>query len=348
MKVYRVLCMSMFFSLIFCIKCMGAAAPDGQVSVVVNTNAYQGLAAAVGAAAQKGIQDPYVVVWFSGVGKIGPGGSLPGLTQRSFDFYKPLPEFLAKNFSGFKLFLYDLLAWRGFQERSSSLSATTEPLAERAKEVLAFSWGRAIDIVRSNDFFSELFSGQMALDLCRDIVARPLLYRLSEAMVSAMPAAQKNQLMQKALKCNNDFASVGQSKSKFQVKPELEQLLGKKRPATTYSMMQYLEGLWVARELARRRCQQDPDVQRPINLMFLLPYSGEIPEYSYYCPGESGDSCGQMFRQDFCRLIARDTALSGRVINIYFYGFNYDFKGCKRPYIRVAEDITYSPDGGAQ
>jgi hypothetical protein len=247
------------------------------------------------------ITNPQIIIWFSGE---------DGLTIRCNDFYQRnfivrLSRAQAEGGLGgpFALYLYDLSAWAGLCNRELFL------LRRRLGPVVL---GPNQQVIYSADFWRFLSHVQeQEAELFRFVCTRPFVWRAS---------ADKR----------DNHLTLGD------VAPWLNWLgadVMTKDTAKSYSVIQYLEGLYLIREVIYRQLalEKTPEV----NIVFVLPSSG-FAEYRYYCPERNTEAFSQDVRAFLvCAPLIRETDIH---INIYFYGFEYSCAGTTRPYTRVLAD----------
>lgn len=262
-----------------------------------------------------GISTPLsILVWYSGTG---------GLTERSRNFYtEQLLSPLIASGDPYILYLYDLSAWKGLAQESASIRQQASfvdagPLLSMTGE---------ISPIASADFFK-------ALELWRSRYLEEVVVTRSFPIFTSLSARRSSGV---------GFTTIG-------FEPPVIRALLEQRPILAdtgyaYSMLQYLEGLWLVRELAAKalaRGNSNP------TLIFLLP-QGELPYFYDPTIGVLEDTA---FQDDVSMLLAEDPVTSGlESLRVIFADFTYCYKApkggiCDRPYLSLPWDKPWR--GGA-
>lgn len=261
------------------------------------------------------MNQPNIITWYSGE---------DGLTKRSAHFYQKLCNGLEnlaqKNKKTtqwtYRLYLYDLWAWRYLRKQKSAL---TEPdysgsilfNNRQSKKLKNERW----QLLFSSDFFSWLASLTNAEStLFKKILDRPGPWDLSKKLlfnkivqpngISIKTSFLKDlTFLSKASQLENDTAEV-------------------------YSALQYLEGLYLALDIATKAMQKNSET--PISIILLLP-AGEA---DYYLLNDNGKSFGQ----DLSNLLMMQKNVIKQPLKIIFIPFTYQGPCTKRPYTLVKSD----------
>lgn len=235
---------------------------------------------------KENITNPQCVIWY---------GGQYGLTARARDFYKEkFFDPLEKEFNNlnFNVWLYDLHAWKGFRDVLISLKnaycKAIKKLATQDKKYIAKP---------ANEFF-------LALEKATNDEREFFIEILKRAFVWNISSGFKT----KGIECK---------------KIELPQWLGDailhKDTMEVYSALQYIEGLWLVREIVKK--QINIDSKKAVNILYILP-GGDNPEVSYYIDRENPED---VFAADIKHLLEVDKVnkIQAVEVNIHFYGFNY-------------------------
>ncbi|MFA6527222.1 MAG: hypothetical protein WCT20_02245 [Candidatus Babeliales bacterium] len=233
--------------------------------------------------------NPQCILWYSGQ---------YGLTKRSRDFYENnfiTPMVVAFDKQVYGVWLYDLYAWAGLRDASIPLSSAVfkpmYPIIARYKKCT----GKA-----SNEFFMALHAANQAEQglILNILETRHFVWNGSEG-----------------------FEARGISCYAIDLPPWLGGKFLSKDTMEVYSALQYIESLWLVREIVRKKIISD-DAKNPVNVVFLLP-GGEESESNYYIDKSNPN---EVYAQDIKGLIECDENLKLEhdvEVNVYFYGFNY-------------------------
>jgi len=249
--------------------------------------------------------NPQIIVWFSGE---------DGLSIRGVDFYnKNLIKRLEQKRLTYNLYLYDLYAWVGLKGDAQRLFACNPILKNTPKNPLvSFLYSANFFLglfdARDKDFFASIFQ----------TLERKFIFDCSQKYIQMDPLKYLNK---------RSFLDIG---SKIESVPEflMQTENAAKDTGLLYSALQYLEGLWLTREIVRTNIFRG---NRSINIIFLLPKG----ESTYYRPS-NGNS--EYFRSDleyFLRTDLRILQLADLNITVCFKEFEYSANGTSRPYVWV-------------
>lgn len=234
------------------------------------------------------ISNPQCILWYSGQ---------YGLTVRSRDFYEKnfiTPMNILFNEKTYSIWLYDLFAWRGFYDPSVSLKNS---ICKSVYSAIA-QYERCVG-KSSNEFFLALHKANSA--------EKDFVINILETRQFVWDGSEK--FKPRGISCYNiDLPSwLG---GKFLRKDTMEM----------YSALQYIEGLWLAREIVQEAMSNKLN-NNLVNIVFLLPGDDE-PEASYYI---AKNNPNEVFASDIKLLVQCSDNLRIKEIdvNIYFYGFNY-------------------------
>ncbi len=263
------------------------------------------------------IKNPSVIIWYGGKN---------GISNRSYDFYdKCVVGPLKAAGAPFKLYGYDLSAWQGLNDPAISLTEQYARFVAARDE-------------RGRTSIIPLYASEYFFFLAYGLGSRQLSY-LVETVLARTFLAEISRRYARASRYT--FADLGY------VPQLIEALVAKKPPLTNtalaYSTLQYLEGLWLVREVVLRALRDDNNDQ---TIIFLLP-QGEL-EYFY---DQSTGITDSSFQEDVNAFLANDPTISTWLsklpdalnIRIIFADFTYRYtlkkgKSCDRPYINMPWD----------
>jgi hypothetical protein len=257
------------------------------------------------------IENPQVIIWYSGE---------DGLTERSRCFYQDnflnLLAYIMQE-RQYHVYFYYCRAWKGLKDRNVSLVAPIESFAFPSLCV-------PYTVIQASDFFTFLLFD-------REDVREERMF-LNETLI--------NEKFIWDISFNSLLNGII-----FNVLLPHDSVLGGSRvlfqdSARAYSALRYIEGLWLIREIIMRTFELSTlsilYSTNPINIVCVLPSSGEIPEYMYYCPNGNV----KHFRSDVSDFLLLNSLikLGNQTVNIYFWGFEYMCGRCTRPYEFTPED----------
>ena len=261
---------------------------------------------------KENITYPQCVIWY---------GGQCGLTERTRDFYKenffdPLEK--EPNNMDFTIWLYDLHAWKGLCDASVSVAKTyckaIEKYATQDKKYIAKP---------ANEFFLALGNATPnEKEFFIEVLKRAFVWNISSKFKT------------KGIKCNN-----------IDLPRWLGDVILRKDTMEVYSALQYIEGLWLVREIVKNQIHTAP--KKLINIVYILP-GGDNPEASYYIDKGNPED---VFAADVKHLLEIDATIKVQEtrVQIYFYGFNYSppiemcgilkCAGANRPWVYFQGDV---------
>ncbi len=260
------------------------------------------------------INNPQVVVWYSGE---------DGLTNRSFNFYdKNLVRqlenqryALSKKNQNPCFYLYDLSAWKGLRDTATSFDTryNMAPVLECINNT------RSFDAPYSSDFFA-------FIDSCNEQVAQCISQIMLKREFIWQISAQNNQRTNKL----NNYQLASSSYRPQALEPFLYT-----DTFLLYSALQYLEGIYLSLLLIKENRERIDN----LNIVFAL----QRGESDYYFDRQNAES--NSFKEDLANLLSLDEELSDTQgnVNIYFFEFDYNFPGTSGPYTMLADDIAWKP-----
>lgn len=223
-------------------------------------------------------------------------GGQDGLTVRSRDFYKnnffKIISYLFKA-KPYTIWSQDLYAWKGLSDPFVSLeSATCKAIDNTLPDDPHYL------ILHSSSFFKSLKNFTPAEEnLFINILQRNFLWKWSDK-----------------------FEPKGITGKNIKLPEWLGETLLQKDTMQLQGALQYLEILWLMREVVREQISLSN--LHTVNIALILP-GGKEPEIAYYLDNTHNPT--DLFALDIQKLLATDgNPEMGKTVNIYFFGFLYE------------------------
>jgi len=250
------------------------------------------------------INNPQIIVW---------GAGEDGLTERSLLFYRNnvFKKLNARFKTNYCCFFYDLSAWRCLKNPNINPLEPLFPLATQFNEYMRQKEFN-VQLLSSSEFFQYLLLTQQTNEYFIDYAMNVILKR------DAIWQVSKNFKILNGINVEYTFL---QKINIFQDYLTLD-------TASIYSSIQYLEAIFLVKNIIEKELAQNPDANE-INVVFLLP-KGETHYYR-----DSKNQQNNFFENDLNQIITQQTPkLMSQGINVHvsFISFKYSDEGYTRPY----------------